>query len=134
MKILANCLQILCLLLPFLLILINRKIFRQKFGIITLYIVSCVLSWVLVQISVQLIDLDLQKQLDIFDLNHDGIFSPDEITPQQEQAFNKAFNAVVSDTGRALAPITGAIVSVVYNGFIFGVVMGFYQFFRPKNP
>lgn len=133
MKILANCLQILCLLTPFLLILINRKIFRQKFGTIALYIISCVLFWVLVQMSVQLIAWDLKNQLDSFDLDHDGIFSPDEITPQQEQAFNKAFNAVVNDTGRALAPITGAIASVIYHSFMFGVVISIYKFFRPKN-
>lgn len=132
MKILATCLQILCLLTPFLLMLINRKIFCQKFGTITLYIISCVLFWLLLQLSVQLINWDLQNQLDSFDLNHDGIFSPNEITPQQGQAFNQALNAVVSDTGRALAPITGAIGSIVYNTIIF-IVLACVNFNKAKQ-
>lgn len=55
--------------------------------------------------------------LERFDLNGNGVFNGDEITPEQQQAMKK----VTNDTGRALAPFTGAIVSLIYNLGVFGM-------------
>ena len=125
MRVFTYFIVLLCVVLPFLITFINHHLLHKKFGNLALWLVACVLCWLLIQGSVQLIEWTLQMQLDSFDLNHDGIFSPDEITPQQEQAFNQAFNNVVSDTGRALAPITGAIDSIFYNSIVFGLLAFF---------
>lgn len=121
-----------CLALPFLLTFINHKFWHKRFGNLALSLVACVFCWLLIQGSVQLVEWNLQNQLDSFDLNHDGIFGENEIPPQQDKAFKEAFNALVSDTGRALAPITGAIASIVYNTIIF-IVLACVNFNKAKQ-
>lgn len=107
-----------CLGLPFLLIFINRKFWHKKFGNFALFLVGCVITWLLIQGVVQLIDWYLQNQLDSFDLNHDGVFSGSELMLEQAHTMYR----VTSDTGRSLAPITGAIASIGYNGLVFGLM------------
>lgn len=53
---------------------------------------------------------ELDNTLASFDLNADGVFSGPELTPQQD----KAMLDVIADTGRTLAPFTGAVFSVCY--------------------
>ena len=57
-----------------------------------------------------LVDVRLDAELAAFDLNGDGSFSGSELTPAQSEAMDR----VVDDTGRALAPITGILYSVLY--------------------
>ena len=45
-----------------------------------------------------------------FDLNGDGFFSADELTPAAELALQQYAN----DTGLALAPLLGALISLAY--------------------
>jgi hypothetical protein len=66
---------------------------------------------------VNLIDASLEKELYAFDLNGDGVFSGLEINPAQQEAMAN----FVNDTGRAMAPITGAIFSVTYIAISFTV-------------
>lgn len=56
------------------------------------------------------IENKFDTELASFDLNNDGIFSGIEVTPEQEGAMHN----VTSDTGRNLAPFTGAIFSFMY--------------------
>ena len=56
-------------------------------------------------------ELDLQK----FDLNGDGFFSGNEITPELKDVMN----IVISDTGRNFSFITGIIFSGIIAFFIF---------------
>ncbi|WP_396598000.1 hypothetical protein [Dokdonia sp. R86516] len=55
-------------------------------------------------------DISLQLALQKFDINSDGFFSGNEITPQQSEAMQK----FVSDTGRTFSVISG----LVYAGII----------------
>ncbi|WP_339849307.1 hypothetical protein [uncultured Dokdonia sp.] len=50
-------------------------------------------------------DISLQLALQKFDLNSDGFFSGNEITPQQSEAMQK----FVSDTGRTFSVISGLL-------------------------
>ncbi len=54
-------------------------------------------------------------QLEKFDLNQDGFFTPDEITPQQQEAMKK----VVNDTARTFSMFTGLIFSAVIAFLVF---------------
>ena len=56
-------------------------------------------------------ELALQK----FDLNGDGFFNGEEITPEQKGAMRK----VISDTGRNFSFITGLIFSGIIAFFVF---------------
>lgn len=53
-------------------------------------------------LTVYLLDIYYELKLESFDLNHDGSFSKEEMTPEAE----KAMHDVVSDTARNLAPFT----------------------------
>jgi hypothetical protein len=52
----------------------------------------------------------LKNELDSFDLNSDNNFSVEERTLDQQEAMK----AVISDTGRNFAPISGIIYSLIY--------------------
>lgn len=116
MRVFSSITLIICVFLPFLLTFINHRFWHQRLGNLVLWLMACVIFWLLIQGSVQLVEWELQRQLDSFDLDHNGSFSGKELTPQQAQAMSN----VISDTGRALAPITGAIGSVLYNSLVFG--------------
>lgn len=60
----------------------------------------------------------LRNQLESFDLNHDGIFSGSEITPEQNEALHK----VCADTGRTFAPIVGILYSLIYFWMVYFVL------------
>ena len=72
-----------------------------------------VVCYVLLVVAVQLRGRDLQAQLMRFDLDGDGSFSGYEQTPPMLEAMDR----VTSDTGSALAPITGIPLSILYVGF-----------------
>ena len=55
------------------------------------------------------------NELNIFDVNGDGVYSDDE----QTEGFEEAMNAVTHDTGRTFAPIIGFIVC-----FILSLILG----------
>lgn len=67
-----------------------------------------VTTYSLVMYSALVTDIYLSYKLEQFDLNGDGFFSGEEVSPEQEMALKK----VVSDTGRVFAPITGLILSL----------------------
>ena len=56
-----------------------------------------------------------QIELNKYDLNQDGFFSGNELTPEQEVAMQK----VVSDVGRNFSFITGGIYALVLAIFTF---------------
>lgn len=68
----------------------------------------------------------LKHQLETFDLDHDGFFSLDEQTSEQQ----KLMREVTSDLGRNLAPITGIFFSSFY--FIF-LLIGQYFYITIKK-
>lgn len=82
-------------------------------------IASVAACYFCVLFSVWSIDWHYKYELDKLDLDGDGMFSGEELTPEMD----KAMKNLTNDTGRTFAPITGAIISPIYNGFwltIFG--------------
>ena len=80
-------------------------------------VISAVTCYFCILFSVWSIDWHYKYELDKFDLDGDGMFSGDEITPDMDKAMKRLTN----DTGRTFAPITAAIISPVYNGFWFAI-------------
>lgn len=74
--------------------------------------------YILLIAAVQTTEIDLKNRLNRFDLDGDGVFSGEELTPQM----HAAMKAVTNDTGRTLAPITGVITCPIYSGFWHGSV------------
>lgn len=62
-------------------------------------------------------DISSELTLQNFDLNGDGIFSENEITPEQKAAMKNA----ISDTGRNFSFITGLIFSGIIACLVFGI-------------
>lgn len=113
---LEKSLFVITLLLPLVIFISNNKFFQGKRKLFSV-IASIVFVYVALLLQVHFMDARLEKELYAFDLNGDGVFSGIEIKPDQEAAMS----SLVNDTGRALAPITGAIFSVLYSlaAFIF---------------
>ena len=84
---------------------------------ISKWIIRCILAavsfYILLMGTVQLASGEADRHLATFDLNGDGYFSGEELTPEAEQALSDW----ASDTGMALAPITGLIFAPIYSGF-----------------
>lgn len=74
------------------------------------FLLGTVGCYALLMGSVRLTNMHFEKELAGFDLDGDGTFSGDEITPAMKGAMNNATN----DTGRALAPLTGIAICPVY--------------------
>ncbi|MGO2445096.1 MAG: hypothetical protein ACTH7W_10580, partial [Psychrobacter sp.] len=88
-------------------VMVYKHQFSQKSRLASwqIFLIGTFLVWLLVQVGVYFTDAYLQAQLDVFDLDDNGSFSSDERSEAQQQAMMR----VTSDTGRALAPVTGAI-------------------------
>jgi len=71
----------------------------------------------------------LERKLATFDLNNDGIFSPEEQTPEQQ----KYSNMVIGDGGRnVFTPIIGIFISFVVTGSAF-VALETYSYFSKRK-
>ena len=109
-----------------LLALINKKYFNYKLSNFKVALISSIFFYISILVVVFVTKYILKNELDSFDLNGDNNFSIEERTLEQQQA-NKA---VISDTGRILAPILAIIYSLIY--FIF-IVIPLSVFNRRKN-
>lgn len=105
------------LVVPALALLYKHRLF-PKMHSAWLFLICCLIVYLLILANVYLIDIRLDAELDVFDLNRDGFFSDSEITPSQKAAMDR----VVSDTGRQFAPFTGVIRAPLYVAFSFGLV------------
>jgi len=88
-------------------------------------IISTITCYFCIIFSVYSIDWHYEYELNKFDLDGDGMLSGAEITPEM----NKTMKKLTNDTGRTFAPITGAIISPIYNGFWF-VIFSILTYFR----
>lgn len=134
MKVLAYSCQILMFILPILIVWKNRKPYyrqRQKLHLPTLalYLLGILIIWLLIQLSVYFTNTYLQAELDVFDLDGNDVFTSEEYSEAQAVAFNK----VVADTGRALAPITGVIFAVGYMSILI-LIAGLQNIFTRDEP
>lgn len=79
------------------------------------FFAACLFAYLTLIVSVQIINYDLERELYEFDLDGDGSFSESEMTADAKLAMD----AVTSDTGRALAPITGIPITIVWTTICF---------------
>lgn len=92
----------------------KKKLFLKKKELIISIIVFFILYFLIVA-SATCTDIYAQWNLNKYDLNKDGFFSGNEITPEQEEAMKKLIN----DTGRNLSSITGLFFSGIMSLFVF---------------
>ena len=78
--------------------------------------------------SAALTDIKYKKELDSFDINKDGLFSGQEITPEQEAAMFRLTN----DVGRNFTVFTGAFIGGIFGLFAYLITWGFDKFKRLK--
>lgn len=88
----------------------SRTILKGRLSNLSIAALSAVCIYILILATVAYVNQKLDTELAAFDLDGDGFFGGDEITPAQEAAMQR----VISDTGRNLAPFTGAIFSTIY--------------------
>ncbi|MGO2339143.1 MAG: hypothetical protein ACTH5M_00915 [Psychrobacter sp.] len=93
-------------------VMVYKHQFSQKSRLASwqVFVIGIVVVWLLVQVGVYFTDTYLQAELDAFDLDGNGFFTSDERSEAQHQAMMR----MTSDTGRALAPVTGAIFAFGY--------------------
>jgi hypothetical protein len=98
------------LLVVLLLAFINKKYFNYKLSNFKIAVISSFFFYISILAIVFVINYTLKNELDSFDLNGDNNFSIEERTLEQQQVMK----AIISDTGRNLAPILGIIYSLIY--------------------
>ena len=99
----------------FLIILLYRWTFKSKHRNLWIGLAVFFTFYSLVVGSATLTDIKYQRELASYDLDNDGLFAANEITPNQEVAMFRLTN----DLGRNLT---------VFSGAIFGGIMGFVAF------
>ncbi|MCU0712158.1 MAG: hypothetical protein MUC43_08870 [Pirellula sp.] len=98
------------LVLPVSLWFLNRLLLRNSLHWLIMWPVAIVGCYSVLLLGVHLLDSHLEAELYKHDLDGDRTFSGSEITPEMEQAAGRLTN----DTGRALAPITGIPISLIW--------------------
>lgn len=98
------------LLFVLLLVFLNRTHFNNKLTNVKIALFSTLFFYISLLTVVFIIKYTLKKELDSFDLNGDDNFSIEEKTSEQQNAMR----AVISDTGRNLAPLIGLLYSFIY--------------------
>jgi hypothetical protein len=114
--VIPSALNVAALVFPWSVLLLHAVFFKKR-GRLLFAIIGATGMYALLLLSVHVLDADIAETLDSFDLDGDGGFTGEEITPDQE----KAMADYTNDTGRAMAPITGAVFSVLYGATAFGL-------------
>lgn len=114
LDILKNTLIAFLLLTPFIAYSIQYKF---KFSLIKVYIITCILCYLLIVGASNVTDSYLEAVLRTYDLDGNDFFDESELTPDAKIAMNN----VTNDTGRAMAIFTGAIISPIFVAIGFGV-------------
>ncbi|RZJ55674.1 MAG: hypothetical protein EOO44_02380 [Flavobacterium sp.] len=87
-------------------------------------IIASVLSYLVLNSIVVYKTYHHKTVLSKFDLNHDGFFTKNEMTKQQQIAFKR----VVNDSGRNLAPITLIPVACFFGFLIYFTIKLFNRY------
>ena len=82
-----------------------------------LALVSFFLIFALYVGAAQLLDLRLKAEMYSYDLDNNGSFSRNELTPDAEAAMEN----YTADTGRTFAPIVGFLYALLYTSLVFGL-------------
>lgn len=121
--ILKNTLIVFLLLMPFIAYGIQYKF---KFSLIKVYIITCILCYLLIVGASNVTDSYLEAVLRTYDLDGNDFFDESELTPDAKIAMQN----VTNDTGRAMAIFTGAIISPIFVAIGFGLSFIIEKFIR----
>ncbi|MCC9656737.1 hypothetical protein [Rhodopirellula halodulae] len=88
----------------------NALLGKRRLHWVLAFFAACLIAYITLIVSVQVISFELELELYEYDLDGDGSFSESEMTADAE----RAMDAVTSDTGRAFAPITGIPITFVW--------------------
>ena len=113
------------LVVPWFVLIVSAFPYRWISSLIALSIAFCV-PYVLIIFLAKLEGDRLDAAIAQFDLNGDGVFSAAELTPAAEAALQQYSN----DTGLAMAPIFGALVSLAYVMIVGFLVFAFKEMRR----
>ncbi len=97
---------------------VHATLLHRRLHWFVLFVLTCIIGYVVLMISVQAVEIELQRELDQFDLDNDGSFSDSEMTAEAE----RAMDAWASDTGRRLAPIFGIPYTIIWTTINFLVI------------
>ena len=92
-----------------------RSIRFKRIRLATVAVFSLVGTYTLLLLAVHVLNAEIAANLSSYDLNRDGGFSGSEISPEQQ----KAMEDFTNDTGRNMAPIIGALLSLAYVTVVF---------------
>ena len=88
----------------------NTAVLRRRIHWLLLFILACVVGYIVLMIAVQTLEIELERELYRHDLDGDGAFSENEMTAEAE----RAMDAWASDTGRSFAPIFGIPITIIW--------------------
>lgn len=104
--------------IPAIILAASRVKFLPVKGNFKLALISLFILYAFIVGSVRLSGYQIEQELNTFDLDGDGSFSSNEMTPEAKEAMDR----FAHDTGRALAPITGFIFSFLFVATFYSVV------------
>ena len=108
------------LLLPWFALIVSAFPYRWVSSLTALAIAFCV-PYLSIIFLAKLEGDRLNAAIAQFDLNRDGVFSAAELTPAAEAVLLQYAN----DTGLAMAPLVGALVSLAYSMIVGFLVVAF---------
>ena len=111
-----------------LIIVLYKRTFKSKRKSLWIGLSVFLVFYTLIVGSAAQTDIKYQKQLDTYDLNQDGLFSGNEITPEQEAAMFRLTN----DVGRNFSIFTGALFSGILGLIAYGISIGIRKYNRLK--
>lgn len=98
----------------------------KRIHLAILYVLTGILGYVVLLMSVWALDARLEAEMNAFDLDGDGGFSGAELTPAAERAMEEWS----SDTGRLFAPIFGIPITGIWYTILFAIVFSGEWIFR----
>ena len=111
------------------LIISLSRYYKWKMGDLKFAALNFIVIYMLIVLSVFIYDAYLSYKLQSFDLDQDGIFSNDELTPEASEYLS----IWVNDLGRNLAPYTGFIFTFIYTIICLVVIKLYRLFLRYSN-
>ena len=96
--------------IPAIVLAASKAKFLPVKGNFKLAFISFVILYAYIVGSAWLAGYQIEQDLHTYDLDGNGSFSPNEMTPDAKAALDR----FAHDTGRAFAPITGFIFSFIY--------------------
>ena len=99
---------------PVVILFVWTRVVSRPISLLLMYLVVFMVIYTGVVGIAWSVDARLEAELQQYDLDADGIFSEEEQTPAQQEAFDR----VINDLGRNLAPLTGIGIAADYAALV----------------